>query len=111
MGPARARAEHLGHARPCRTDRARRAAHGSPEGHGIADRAAMTRRSSHRDRHHVREKAAPGAQQWRLWLVGGLLLICAAALIARALFLQFFNNPFLIGQADARILRDVTLSA
>ncbi len=70
----------------------------------------MKRLPAHRDRHHAREPAAGGGE-WRLWFVGGLLAICALALIARAVFLQVIDPDFLIKQGDARILRDVKLSA
>jgi cell division protein FtsI (penicillin-binding protein 3) len=70
----------------------------------------MKHMSSHRDRHHAR-KPETGSHEWRLWFVGGLLTLCAFALIARAVFLQVIAPEFLIKQGDARILRDVTLSA
>ena len=69
-------------------------------------------RSSLRDHHHTRERErgeAPGA--WRTWLVGALLTLGALALLARAVYLQVVDQDFLARQGDARILRDVKLSA
>lgn len=48
---------------------------------------------------------------WRLWTVGVVLLLGAAALVARAVHLQVFNTDFLNGQAAARHIRVETLSA
>lgn len=71
------------------------------------------KRSSLRDHHHHRSgrDAEPAVGTWRLWLVGGALGLCASALVARAAYLQAINPDFLIKQGDARILRDVKLSA
>jgi cell division protein FtsI (penicillin-binding protein 3) len=70
----------------------------------------MTVRSSYRDR-QARESATAEVGSWRFWLVGGLLTLCAMALLARGLYLQYFNQDFLERQGNARILRDVKLSA
>ncbi len=48
---------------------------------------------------------------WRLWFVAGLLTLCGVALLARAVYLQVLQQDFLEKQGDARILRDVKLSA
>ena len=70
----------------------------------------MTVGSSYRDR-HARESAPAEVGSWRFWLVGALLTLCAIALLARGLYLQYFNQDFLERQGNARILRDVKLSA
>jgi len=70
----------------------------------------MTVGSSYRDR-HARESASNEVGSWRFWLVGTLLTLCAIALLARGLYLQYFNQDFLERQGNARILRDVKLSA
>jgi cell division protein FtsI (penicillin-binding protein 3) len=66
--------------------------------------------SSLRDHHHSRE-SAPAAGPWRTWFVGALLTLCGIALLARAVYLQVIDQDFLAKQGDARILRDVKLSA
>jgi cell division protein FtsI (penicillin-binding protein 3) len=68
------------------------------------------KRSSLRDHHHSRE-SAPAAGPWRTWFVGALLTLCGIALLARAVYLQVIDQDFLAKQGDARILRDVKLSA
>ena len=106
VGPAAARAEHLGHARPRRAGRARRPAHGHAAGVRPAHRAAMKHGSSLRDQHAAtrpRPRSAAGA----CWLVGALLTLCGVALLARAVYLQVIDQDFLAKQGDARILRDV----
>ena len=70
----------------------------------------MRRGSSLRD-HHAREAAPAAVGGWRLWLVGALLTLCGIALLARAIYLQVIDQDFLARQGDARILRDVKLSA
>jgi cell division protein FtsI (penicillin-binding protein 3) len=65
----------------------------------------------HRDRKHSSRDSAEAGPGWRLWFVGGLLTLGALALIARAVFLQVIDQDFLARQGDARILRDVKLSA
>jgi cell division protein FtsI (penicillin-binding protein 3) len=70
------------------------------------------KRSSLRDHHHAASRdAAPAVGAWRTWAVGGVLALAGVALLARAVYLQVVNPGFLIGQGDARILRDVKLSA
>jgi cell division protein FtsI (penicillin-binding protein 3) len=66
--------------------------------------------SSLRDHHHSRE-SAPAAGPWRTWFVGALLALGGIALLARAVYLQVIDQDFLAKQGDARILRDVKLSA
>ena len=68
------------------------------------------KRSSLRDHHHSREPA-PAAGPWRTWFVGALLTLGGIALLARAVYLQVIDQDFLAKQGDARILRDVKLSA
>jgi cell division protein FtsI (penicillin-binding protein 3) len=58
-----------------------------------------------------RDAAAAEVGSWRFWLVGVLLTLCAIALLARGLYLQYINQDFLERQGNARILRDVKLSA
>ena len=70
----------------------------------------MRRGSSLRD-HHARDAAPAAVGGWRLWLVGALLTVCGIALLARAIYLQVIDQDFLAKQGDARILRDVKLSA
>ena len=70
----------------------------------------MKRGSSLRD-HHARDAAPTEVGGWRLWLVGALLTLCGIALLARAIYLQVIDQDFLAKQGDARILRDVKLSA
>jgi cell division protein FtsI (penicillin-binding protein 3) len=64
---------------------------------------------------NFRDRPARDAGQevggWRLWLVGALLTMCGVALLARGLYLQYINQDFLERQGNARILRDVKLSA
>ncbi|HEX9206816.1 MAG TPA: penicillin-binding transpeptidase domain-containing protein [Steroidobacteraceae bacterium] len=72
----------------------------------------MKHASSLRDHHgqHGRDAEQPvGA--WRTWLVGAMLTLCGVALIGRAVYLQVIDQDFLAKQGDARILRDVKLSA
>ncbi|HXW10506.1 MAG TPA: penicillin-binding transpeptidase domain-containing protein, partial [Steroidobacteraceae bacterium] len=70
------------------------------------------RRSSLRDHHHKASRdAEPAAGAWRTWLVGAMLTLGGIALVARAVFLQVIDEDFLNRQGDARILRDVKLSA
>jgi cell division protein FtsI (penicillin-binding protein 3) len=71
----------------------------------------MKRASSLRDHHHSSRDPEPAVGAWRTWLVGALLLAGAVALLARSIYLQYINNEFIIRQGDARILRDVKLSA
>jgi len=70
----------------------------------------MTVGKSFRDR-PSRDSATNEVGSWRFWLVGTLLTLCAIALLARGLYLQYFNQDFLERQGNARILRDVKLSA
>jgi cell division protein FtsI (penicillin-binding protein 3) len=70
----------------------------------------MRHGSSLRD-HHSRDAASTEVGGWRLWLVGALLTLCGIALLARAIYLQVIDQAFLAKQGDARILRDVKLSA
>jgi cell division protein FtsI (penicillin-binding protein 3) len=70
----------------------------------------MTRWSSPRN-HHARDAAPAEVGGWRLWLVGALLTLCGFALLARAIYLQVIDHDFLAKQGDARILREVKLSA
>jgi cell division protein FtsI (penicillin-binding protein 3) len=73
----------------------------------------MKRPSSLRDHHHshASRDAEPAVGAWRTWLVGGLLVLAGVALLVRAVYLQYINNDFIVKQGDARILRDVKLSA
>jgi cell division protein FtsI (penicillin-binding protein 3) len=71
----------------------------------------MSRASSRRDHHHSSREPDSAAGAWRLWVVGAALTLCALALIGRAVYLQAINHEFLLKQGDARILRDVKLSA
>jgi len=70
----------------------------------------MRHGSSLRD-HHARDAAPAEVGGWRLWLVGALLTLCGISLLARAVYLQVIDQDFLAKQGDARILRDVKLSA
>ncbi|MEY2919859.1 MAG: hypothetical protein RL261_1164 [Pseudomonadota bacterium] len=70
----------------------------------------MKHGSSLRD-HHARDAAPTEVGGWRLWLVGALLTLCGISLLARAIYLQVIDQDFLAKQGDARILRDVKLSA
>ncbi len=70
----------------------------------------MRHGSSLRD-HHARDAAPTEVGGWRLWLVGALLTLCGISLLARAIYLQVIDQDFLAKQGDARILRDVKLSA
>ncbi len=70
----------------------------------------MRHGSSLRD-HHARDAAPAEVGGWRLWLVGALLTLCGISLLARAIYLQVIDQDFLAKQGDARILRDVKLSA
>lgn len=63
----------------------------------------------HRD-HRGRDAEQPvGA--WRAWVLGAMLTLCGMSLIVRAVYLQVIDQDFLVRQGDARILRDVKLSA
>lgn len=48
---------------------------------------------------------------WRSWLLFGFIAAGFAALIVRALFLQWWNNDFLREQGDARYSRTIEVSA
>jgi cell division protein FtsI (penicillin-binding protein 3) len=70
----------------------------------------MKRSPTFSDRH--RREAEPAVVGgWRLWFVGGLLALGGVALLARAVYLQVIDQDFLARQGDARILREVKLSA
>jgi cell division protein FtsI (penicillin-binding protein 3) len=69
------------------------------------------KRSSLRDHSKTPRDAASGAGAWRTWAVGAMLTLGGLALIARAVYLQVIHEDFLNRQGDARILRDVKLSA
>ncbi|MCE3286178.1 MAG: cell division protein, partial [Steroidobacteraceae bacterium] len=70
------------------------------------------KRSSLRDHHHQAGRdAEPAVGPWRTWAVGAMLTLGGLALIARAIYLQVIHEEFLVKQGDARILRDVKLSA
>jgi cell division protein FtsI (penicillin-binding protein 3) len=47
----------------------------------------------------------------RAWLALGVLAACAAGLVARAVELQLVDREFLIGQGEARAVREVTIEA
>src|SRR6188472_580257 len=94
MGPASARAEHVGNARSRRAGRARRPRHGDAAGVRTAHRATMRRSSSLRD-HHSREQVVAEVGGWRFWLVGALLTLCGIALLSRAVYLQVVDQKFL----------------
>jgi len=70
----------------------------------------MKHGSSLRDR-HSRDSAPAEVGGWRFWVIGAVLTLCAVALLARAVYLQVIDQDFLARQGDARILRDVKLSA
>ena len=67
--------------------------------------------STFRDRHRPAREASAAAHGWRLWFVGATLTAGALALLGRAVYLQVIDQDFLARQGDARILRDVKLSA
>jgi cell division protein FtsI (penicillin-binding protein 3) len=70
----------------------------------------MRHGSTFSDRH--RRDAEPSVVGgWRFWLVGGLLALGGVALLARSIYLQVIDQDFLARQGDARILREVKLSA
>jgi cell division protein FtsI (penicillin-binding protein 3) len=69
------------------------------------------KRSSLRDHRKTSRDADTGAGAWRTWVVGAMLTLGGLALIARAVYLQVIHEDFLNRQGDARILRDVRLSA
>ncbi|HET9693010.1 MAG TPA: penicillin-binding transpeptidase domain-containing protein [Steroidobacteraceae bacterium] len=71
----------------------------------------MRRTSSLRDHRHAARDPGPAVGGWRTWLVGAVLTLGALALLARAVYLQVIDQDFLARQGDARILRDVKLSA
>jgi cell division protein FtsI (penicillin-binding protein 3) len=66
--------------------------------------------SSFRDRPQ-RDAGPEPVGGWRFWFIGALLTLCGIALLGRAVYLQVLNQAFLERQGDARILRDVKLSA
>jgi cell division protein FtsI (penicillin-binding protein 3) len=70
----------------------------------------MKHGSSRRD-HRSRDSAPAEVGGWRFWVVGAVLTLCGVALLARAVYLQVIDQDFLARQGDARILRDVKLSA
>ncbi len=47
----------------------------------------------------------------RMFLVGGVLALCAAALVGRAFDVQVYNNHFYLQQGDARSLREIPIAA
>jgi cell division protein FtsI (penicillin-binding protein 3) len=49
--------------------------------------------------------------RWRSTVVLGLVLLCAAGLIARAVELTLFDHGFLLSQGDARSMRVVKIAA
>jgi cell division protein FtsI (penicillin-binding protein 3) len=67
--------------------------------------------STFHDRHRPQREASAAAHGWRLWFVGATLTAGALALLGRAVYLQVIDQDFLARQGDARILRDVKLSA
>ena len=84
----------------------------TPAGVRTAHRAAM-RRSDRRIATATmsREQDAAAAGGWRLWLVGACSRCAASRCSSRAVYLQVVDQEFLERQGDARILRDVKLSA
>jgi cell division protein FtsI (penicillin-binding protein 3) len=71
------------------------------------------KRSSLRDHRSTAASrdSEPAAGAWRTVFVGAMLTLGALALVARAVYLQVIDQDFLARQGDARILRDVKLSA
>ncbi|MBI3772959.1 MAG: penicillin-binding protein 2 [Gammaproteobacteria bacterium] len=56
-------------------------------------------------------KFEPKLFQLRRWFLLGLVLLAAAGLVWRALYLQWMNKEFLLNQGDARHLRVIELAA
>lgn len=56
-------------------------------------------------------KFGPKLFQLRRWFLLGLVLLAAAGLVWRALYLQWMNKEFLLNQGDARHLRVIELAA
>src|SRR5215472_1533624 len=103
MGAAAARAERVVH--PClRGARGRhQAAHGDARREGDRDHRPMKARTA-RD-------AASGSFRWRVYLLMGLLGMCALALLWRAVDLQLVDHGFLAKEGDARFSRVLSIAA
>ena len=59
----------------------------------------------------ARKQAPDWQYRWRSFAVLGLLMVCALALVARAVELQLVDHEFLRGQGDARYSRVARISA
>ena len=59
----------------------------------------------------VAEKSEITFDQWRFYLLWGIVLFCFVVLVIRAFYVQVINRDFLQNKANALILRDETIRA
>ncbi|WP_151777707.1 penicillin-binding protein PBP3 [Acinetobacter brisouii] len=59
----------------------------------------------------VTEKSEITFDQWRFYLLWGIVLFCFVVLVIRAFYVQVINRDFLQNKANALILRDETIRA
>ena len=102
VGPAAARAKLLVDACLRRARRHHAPADGHSGSGAHPGRAAVKPRGTH---------PTPASFRLRAWFVLGVLALGAAALVARAVDLQLVDREFLIGQGDARFMREVATVA
>src|SRR6266581_3848099 len=111
MGPAAARAKHLGRARPGRKDRPRAPAHegaGSGPGHG---HRGGRRRAGAAMKFVKSPLLAHALSPWRARLVILLLLGGFVVLAGRSFYLQAVRNDFLQQKGESRYSRVIEISA
>lgn len=54
-------------------------------------------------------RARPYDLNLRLWALGGVLLLCGVALVARAAWMQLINPEFFVRQGDMRFVRELPI--
>ncbi|MCF9045632.1 penicillin-binding protein PBP3 [Acinetobacter nectaris] len=57
----------------------------------------------------ITEKPTAAFDQWRFYLIWGMILVCFIALVCRAFYVQIINKDFLQNKANALIQRDQTV--
>jgi cell division protein FtsI (penicillin-binding protein 3) len=58
----------------------------------------------------MRLRARPYDMRKRLWVLGGVLIFCCAALVARAAWMQLINPEFYVQQGDMRFVRELPIA-
>jgi cell division protein FtsI (penicillin-binding protein 3) len=55
-------------------------------------------------------RARPYDMRVRLWILGGVMIACCAALLARAAWMQLINPEFYVQQGDMRFVRELPIA-